>query len=332
MAATTLPALILGGEVARTRTPRSRAGRKALALPDRAGPGDRPLAALPARRRRRRGRRRGGGPAVTRPSNVPACPPGSAGRRAVRAWSSRRRRPGWGYCGAADPRAEAGGERHVRHRRGRGASCCRCPAAARSTCDGETFELDRAAQRVLPGHRLRLRAPRRRRSPCRVRGRRPVRAARRPRDAAAAAPLRRRPRTCRSSCAAPGQASRQVNNFCTPGHVRGRPADRRRGAHARRRTGRPTRRTSTTRTASGESRARGDLLLRGRRRPDGARLGYQRVYGTRARPRDRRAAPRCAAATPCSSRTAGTARRWPRPATTSTTSTSWPGPGTSGPG
>ena len=34
MAATTLPALLLGGEVGRaTRTPRSRAGRKALALP-----------------------------------------------------------------------------------------------------------------------------------------------------------------------------------------------------------------------------------------------------------------------------------------------------------
>ena len=46
--------------------------------------------------------------------------------------------------------------------------------------------------------------------------RRPVRAAVGARASGGCRPLRPGRRTCRSSCAAPAQASRQVNNFCTP--------------------------------------------------------------------------------------------------------------------
>ena len=86
-----------------------------------------------------------------------------------------------------------------------------------------------------------------------------------------------RPRTARAEgvpveLRGAGQASRQVNNFCTAGDLRGRPADRGGGAHpgrqlvllpaAQARRGRP-----------GRVRARGDLLLRGRRRPGRHRAG-----------------------------------------------------------
>ena len=76
----------------------------------------------------------------------------------------------------------------------------------------------------------------------------------RARDAPARAALRRRPPTCRSSCAAPASASRQVNNFCSAEAFEADRADRRRGAHARRQLVAPIRRTSTTRTCPGTRR------------------------------------------------------------------------------
>ena len=195
------------------------------------------------------------------------------------------------------------------------------PATARR------FELDRPAGVFARRHRLRLRAARRRGD-------------RAPRRRAAGSrcpppgPSRRLTAALRPAEGVPvelrgaGQASRQVNNFCTPATLRGRQADRRRGAHPggnwssypphkhdedARRARRELEEIYYFEVAPATARLRLPAGLRHRRtRPiDVLRRGAHRRHRAR-------------------SRTAGTARRWPRPATTSTTSTSWParpGPG-----
>ena len=99
------------------------------------------------------------------------------------------------------------------------------------TIDGETLRARGPRERVLRGHRLRLRADARARGD--RSGERPLRASRR----GAPTPLRRRatapPRTCRWSCAAP--ATRRARSTTSPPpRPSSATADRRRGAHARR--------------------------------------------------------------------------------------------------
>ena len=128
-----------------------------------------------------------------------------------------------------------------------------------------------------------------------------------------------RERPGRAARRGPGQPPGQQLRHA--GGVRGRQADRGRGAHPGGNwSSYPPHKHDETRP--GRGRARGDLLLRDRRRT-GHGLGYQRVYGT-AGPARSMCWPRSAPATWCSSRTAGTGRPWRRPATTCTTSTSWP--------
>ena len=77
---------------------------------DRAGPGDRPVAALPARRRRRRGRgRRRWGCCERRDVQVRAARRRTGRRARSTSWSSRPRRPGWGYSSLRILELEAGG-------------------------------------------------------------------------------------------------------------------------------------------------------------------------------------------------------------------------------
>ena len=107
-------------------------------------------------------------------------------------------------------------------------------------------------------------------------------------ERAAARSATSRPTPCRSSCAAPGQRSRQVNNFCTPDAF---DADRSSPARCSRpaATGRRTRRTSTTRQRDGETELEEIYYFEvadGPRRGPG--MAYQRVYGTPAAA-DRRA-------------------------------------------
>ena len=121
--------------------------------------------------------------------------------------------------------------------------------------------------------------------------------------------LRRRPATCRWSCAAPGACSRQVNNFCTPEAFDGRPADRRARCSPRRqlvvlpaaqaRRGpagreRSWRRSTTSRSAAPAGPGRLPAGLRHRGRPiDVLRRGAHRRRGADparlARPVDGRA-------------------------------------------
>ena len=322
MAATTLPALLLGGEVA------GRPGRRVRALGEGAGPArtvrglvvgrsllyppdDDVAAAVDT----------GGGAAVsdaTRQRDRPRRQP-AEGVRLVDHAGARR----LGLQRPAGPRARRRRRARVRHRRGRDARAAAGRARARSTLrrrDAST--LAGRARRLRRRHRLRLRAARRRRSPITRRGRRPVRAAVGPRASggcrSATGPAEDVPVELRGA----GQASRQVNNFCTPdafeadtliacevltpgGNWSSYPPHKH--DEAERRASPSSRRSTTSRSPTVP--------------PAGQPgIGYQRVYG-HAGKRDRRPAPRSAPATSCSSRTAGTARRWPRPATTSTTST-----------
>ena len=289
---------------------------------DRAGPGDRP-------------RRCSTRPATTSPRpwtpRWGCCEPTTsfgAGRRprGRSPWSSRPRRPdgATARCGSWNSR-RAGAPRSPPARTR--PSCSRSRAAARWSATGRSSRstgrrsvfsrvtdfayVPRDAEVTVSsadGGRFALPA---------------ARATRRLRARATA-----RPRACRSSCAAPGQASRQVNNFCMPATFE---ADKLIAVEVLTpgsATGRPSRRTSTTRTATASRCWRRSTTSRST--TDGA--AATSASTPRARAARSTCAPRCAAATPCSSRTAGTARRWPPPATTSTTSTSWPGPATSGPG
>jgi 5-deoxy-glucuronate isomerase len=115
-----------------------------------------------------------------------------------------------------------------------------------------------------------------------------------------------------------GQASRQVNNFCTPATFE---ADRLIAVEVITPGGNWSSFPPHKHDEKGpnESRLEEVYYFEATRVPAA-------TSGSTAPGRARRStsAPRCAPATRSSSRTAGTARRWPRPATTSTTSTSWP--------
>ena len=99
-----------------------------------------------------------------------------------------------------------------------------------------------------------------------------------------------------------GSCSRQVNNFCTPGRLRGRPAARLRGDHAGRQLVVLPAAQARRGTAGGVG-ARGDLLLRDRERDRGAGRAAGPVSatsGSTGPPAGRSTcSPRCAAATWC---------------------------------
>ena len=314
MAATTLPALILGGEVGRGPGGGVRDWQKALALPTVQGlvigrsllypPGDDVAAAVDA----------GGGPAVTADeldrSSRRRPAPAARGRFALVD------HPGARRLGLQQP---------ARPRTGRGRAAHSSPPATSEwvvlplsgscavACDGETFTL--AGRRsvftrvtdfaYVPRDADRHGDVRRRAAGSRCRAARANR-----RLTARYGPADGVPVELRGA----GQASRQVNNFCTPGDVRGRPADRRRGASPRAATGRRTRRTSTTRTGENESRLEEIYYFEADSAYPAGRPVPAATSGCTAPARARRStsAPRSAPATRSSSPTAGTARRWPR--------------------
>ena len=197
---------------------------------------------------------------------------------AVRAGRSRPRRRAGATAALRVLDLAAGRARHVRHRRGRDRSCCRCRAAARSTCDGRDVRAAPAARSVFAGVTDFAYVPRDAAVTVIVRGRRPVRAARRPRDAAAAVPrygpaddvagraARRRARPAARSTTSARPATFEADRLIavevlTPGRqlVVLPAAQARRG---RARASRVSRRSTTSRS----------------RRPT-AGVGYQRVYG-----------------------------------------------------
>ena len=204
------------------------------------------------------------------------------GRRAVAA-AITPEQAGWGYAGLRVLDLPPGGSHDVRT----GADEVGGAAAGRLLRGGVRRRAVRAGRpggRLRRRHRLRLPAAGRGR-PGDERGRGQVRAPRGPGRRAARAPLRaavRRPgRAARGRAPARGGS----DNFCMPGCVRGRPADRLRGDHpggqlvllpaAQARRG----------AARGDG-ARGDLLFRDRGRARRPGVAYQRVYGTPDRPAD----------------------------------------------
>ena len=117
------------------------------------------------------------------------------------------------------------------------------------------------------------------------------------------------------------------------GGAGGPPDDRVRGHHAGRQLELVAAAQARRRPAWGRGRARGDLLVRD---PVDRRHAAPTRSGTRGStaPQSGRStsSPRCAPATSCSCRTAGTAPPSPHRTPTSTTSTSWPGRAPSAPG
>ena len=243
MAASTLPALLLGGDPAGADETYAAWRRRSAA--DRAGPGRRPDAALPA------GRRRGG---AVDTAAVSLVTPASEAH-------------------AAADRHAAPGVDDVPHRRRRAGRRAAGRLAARSTLRR------RPDRRCTAGPSVFTPAPTSPTLPpgdadVEQRGRWPVRPARAPRPRAGCRCATARPRTCRSSCAARARASRQVNNFAAAEAFE---CDRLIGSRCspRAATGRPTRRTSTTRTADEPSSRRSTTS-----RSPAAASAYQRVYGT----------------------------------------------------
>ncbi len=242
---------------------------------------------------------------------------------AVRAGAVTPERAGWGLQRPARPGAAAGGSGHRSHTGDDEMIVLPLAGGCDVACDDERFDADRARDASSPGSPT---------SPtCRATPRSTVSSERGGRfalpaaraDRAAAGPLRPgRGRAGRAARRRAGQPpGQQLLHART---LRGRPADRRRGAHpGRQLVVLPA--AQARRGARGRVRAGGDLLLRGRPVPTARPASPTSACTAPDRAGRSTSAPRSAAATPCSSRTAGTARRWPRPATTSTTSTSWPG-------
>ena len=145
------------------------------------------------------------------------------------------------------------------------------------TVRGDDADRSRGARRVRRRLRLRLRAARRGRRRDQ-RARRSVRAAERGLRRRAADAATSRADAVPVELRGAGQASRQVNNFCTPDAFEASkliacevltPAA----------TGRRTRRTSTTRRATARACSRRSTTSRSRPDPTGEGVGYQRVYG-----------------------------------------------------
>ena len=296
MAATTLPALILGGEVGRRpgRRVRELARRRSRCRPCRAWSSAGRCSTRPATTSPRPWTPRWG--CCERPASwTSSSRAGTGGRGRPFALVDHARDGRLGLQLPADPGARAAGGTHTfatgedeavvlpltgrLHGGLRRAESSRSPAAAASSPGSPTSPTCPATPTVTvsseDGGRFAL--------------------LRRPRDPAPAArygPAEGVPVELRGA----GQASRQVNNFCTPGDVRGRQADRRRGAHAGRQLvvlpAAQARRGPRRRVAAG-----GGLLLRGR--PTDGRAAATSGSTARARAGRSTSAPRCARGDAC---------------------------------
>ena len=123
------------------------------------------------------------------------------------------------------------------------------------------------------------------------------------------------PQRCPSSCEGPGSLrARCATSVCPPCWTPTRSSPAR--SSRRPATGRRTRRTSTTATAPASSRARGDLLVRAAVEPDPSEAPMPSGTSGCTAPTTGRStwSPRCAPATWCSCRTAGTVPPWRPPA------------------
>ena len=245
------------------------------ALPGRARPGRRPQPALPPRRRRRdRGQDRGQ-PPMTRELHRPCA---RARRRRGRAHHARERRLAYSSTAGGGARARTApttfdtGE----------SEWIVLPLAGslrRDRATAQSFDLEGRAERLRAGHRLRLR-------PARRRGHRPAAPGRR-----VALPRRGASARCPPATAAAedvpvelrgaGAASRQVNNFASPGAFETDRLDRCRGPGPRRATGRVSAAQARPGSAPARPSSRRSTTSRSRRRRRGRRpgpVGYQRVY------------------------------------------------------
>ena len=251
MDATTLPTLLLGGDpdgVAR-RDLRRLAGGPGPAVGPR--PGGRPHHALPGRRRRRAGgrHRRVPGPMTDVRGMTRRRDPGvrRLPHAARRTTSRSRPAPPAGATRACGATAERRGDRGPAERRGDLVVPLGGPGRRRRAFDlaGRTDVFAGPTDVGLPRRGAEVVLASRRTaagSPCAARAPAPACP---PADCAAAeVPVELR---------GAGQCSRQVRNFGTPRRPRRRRDHRLRGDHARAATGRPTRRTSTTRRPSTES-------------------------------------------------------------------------------
>ena len=290
MAATTLPALLLGGEVGADQDAAFASWRKALQLPDGARAGRRPLAALPAGRRRRRrrstprwaccdGEPRLDDQLVPAAGNRPATAPSRSSMTPERA--------GWALQRPAGRSSWPPGGTHTFD-----------TGETRSLVlplSGSVHGRRATARRFeLAGRRERLRrvtdfayVPR----DATVDGHQPATAARfalprRPRHAAGCRPATVPPRTCRSSCAAPARPAARSTTSARPEAFERRRADRRRGAHA----GRQLVVLPAAQARRGRARRETELeeiyYFEVADGPAGPGVGYQRVYGTPGRPID----------------------------------------------
>ena len=319
-------AVVKQGPRGRARAPRRRVGRGAAragrgrqrarrrrrvrrrAVP-RAARGLGPRAADALLQRGGRARRRRGSPARTRcrPVRGRDCSrrPSMRGALEITPESA-----GWRYCGSSSsPRASRTPSTRGERRADRAAARGR---AATVTFDGAALRAGGPRRRVLRASPTS--------STCRAMrawrsrpGRRALRAARRARRRGAWSRGTSPPPTSRRAARRrPGEPPGQ--QLLLARGVRGRRADRRRGAHARRQLVARIRRTSTTRTYPGVETALEEIYYF---EVAGGGFAYQRVV--RAGRRHAAGGPHRRPRRSC--RAATTARRWPRPATTSTTST-----------
>ena len=163
MAASTLPALLLGGEVADDPEVDVRRLAEGAAAAERDGAGGRAVAAVPGRRRRgRRGGHRGQ-PAVRRCQPVSTCRHLRAGTTAGGPWlaSITPEQAGWAYSGLRVLGLRAGRVARVRHRPADEMVVLPLAGSCVVECDGERFEPGGPGQRVRRPDRLRLPAARR---------------------------------------------------------------------------------------------------------------------------------------------------------------------------
>ena len=163
LACTTLPALILGGAPGPDPEATFESWEAAMDRTERAWTRRRAIVVVPARRRRRR-RHRSRGAYRARPRRTrhdPASPPRHARRRRRSGRADARRRRVVVHR-AARPFVGPGSRALHLDRRVRGLSCSRCRRPTSTVrCDGEHVPPRRPRLGVRPGHRLRLRAPRR---------------------------------------------------------------------------------------------------------------------------------------------------------------------------
>ena len=214
METSTLPAVLLGGEVGDDQDGAYAKWRGRAATAHRAGPGRRAFAAVPGgrgRRRRRRHRRRLLVEGTHEQRPAPRAEGHHAPQRRLRARHRRRSGPAGTYCSLRVARAGAGRRAHLRHRRQR---MVVLPLEGGCTvrADGRVSELAGPGSRVRGGHptsRTFPGTPTSRSPPARG----PLRPGRSEVRATTPRPLRPARRRSPSSCAAPATAPARCSNF-----------------------------------------------------------------------------------------------------------------------